>query len=291
MKRDRRGFRPYGYGVCLLLICLSIGNLVNLWAQTRHPARGSELLQRAPSRFAAAPARATAPSAALPGIVLKQNLLSVDVRDQDLRTVLESIAAQGDIDLRHADELPEKRVSIRFVDLPLVDGLKRLFRATEVAGYALVTNVQDGQARVQRILFLATEQKTSGARTASLPSSSTSASRRLRPRSAPPRARPVAPAAEEDTATPAAEESAAEDRSVFEDIKSNTTARRLLSQLVHPNDQVRERAMERLIQLVDDDQKQAELLEFLEPLMEDMASEDSADREAARAEIRKLLRR
>jgi hypothetical protein len=197
--------------------------------------------------------------------------------------VIESIAAQGDIDLRHADELPEKRVSIRFVDLPLVDGLKRLFRATEVSGYALVTDVQDGQSRVQRILFLATEQNTSGTRTSSRPSRSTSASRRPRPRSVPPRARPPAPAAEEDTT--------AEDRSVFDDVKNNSTARRLLSQLVHPNDQVRERALERLIRLVDDDQKQAELLDFLEPLMEDMASEDSADREEARAEIRKLLRR
>jgi hypothetical protein len=278
MKRDRRRLRSYGGGVCLLLICWSMGSSGNLWAQTRRPARGSELSQGAPSRFAAAPARTAAPSPSLPGIVLKQNLLSIDVRDQDLRAVIESIAAQGDIDLRHADELPEKRVSIRFVDLPLVDGLKRLFRATEVSGYALVTDVQDGQSRVQRILFLATEQNTT-----SRPSRSTSASRRPRPRSVPPRARPPAPAAEEDTT--------AEDRSVFDDVKNNSTARRLLSQLVHPNDQVRERALERLIRLVDDDQKQAELLEFLEPLMEDMASEDSADREEARAEIRKLLRR
>jgi hypothetical protein len=79
--------------------------------------------------------------------------------------------------------------------------------------------------------------------------------------------------------------------SVFDDIKTNTTARRLLSQLVHPNEQVRERALESLVQLIGDDQKQAQLLEFLEPLMDDMASEDKTTREDARAEIRKLLSR
>jgi hypothetical protein len=64
-----------------------------------------------------------------------------------------------------------------------------------------------------------------------------------------------------------------------------------LSQLVHPNEQVRERALESLIQLMGEDQKQAQLLEFLEPLMDDMASDDKAAREEARAEIRKLLSR
>jgi hypothetical protein len=60
---------------------------------------------------------------------------------------------------------------------------------------------------------------------------------------------------------------------------------------VHPNEQVRERALERLVQLVGDDQKQAELLEFLEPIMDDLASEDKGARDEARAELRKLLSR
>jgi hypothetical protein len=79
--------------------------------------------------------------------------------------------------------------------------------------------------------------------------------------------------------------------SVFDDIKTNTAARRLLSQLVHPNEQVRERALERLVQLVGDDQKQAELLETLEPLMENLSSDDKTTRDDARVEIRKLLNR
>jgi hypothetical protein len=79
--------------------------------------------------------------------------------------------------------------------------------------------------------------------------------------------------------------------SVFEELKTNTAARRLLSQLVHPNEQVRERALERLVRLVDSDDKQAEMLEVLEPLMEGLSSEDRTEREEARQEVRKLLGR
>jgi hypothetical protein len=60
---------------------------------------------------------------------------------------------------------------------------------------------------------------------------------------------------------------------------------------VHPNEQVRERALERLVRLVENDDKQAELIEFLEPLMEGLSSEDRTERDEARQEIRKLLRR
>jgi hypothetical protein len=78
---------------------------------------------------------------------------------------------------------------------------------------------------------------------------------------------------------------------VFEELTTNTTARRLLSQLVHPNEQVRERALESLLQFVGEDQRQAQFLEFVEPLLDDMASDDKTVREEARAEIRDLLNR
>jgi hypothetical protein len=207
--------------------------------------------------------------------------LSVDIRDRDIRTVIESIVDQGGIDVRHIEGLPETRISVRFDALPLVEGLKRLFRTADLPGYVLITNTQDGQIRVQRILFLAAQE---GKRGSTRP-----------PRAAAPAPRRRTPAAPRPppsrTAEKADEDETAENRSVFEDIKRNTTARRLLSQLVHPNEQVRERALERLIRVVGSDDKQAELLEFLEPIMEELASDDKAERDEARAEIRKLLRR
>jgi hypothetical protein len=78
---------------------------------------------------------------------------------------------------------------------------------------------------------------------------------------------------------------------VFDEIKSNAAARRLLSQMMHPNEQVRERAFEGLIRLVREDDKQRALMELLEPLMEDLGSEDKTTQDEAREEIRKLLSR
>ena len=78
---------------------------------------------------------------------------------------------------------------------------------------------------------------------------------------------------------------------MFDDIKSNAAARRLLSQMMHPNEQVRERAFEGIVRLIGEDEKQRALMEFLEPLMEDLGAEDKATQDEAREEIRKLLTR
>jgi hypothetical protein len=272
-------------GACLVSLVLMASNALPLWAARRRvapPARpAAERSTRQVGDAAIAPAR----PAASGGILLKGGLLSVNLREQELRAVLEDIAAQGDIDIRHVDGLPAKRVSLRFDDMPLVEGLKRLFRVADLNGYALITKTRGGQVQVQRIVFLAAEEGVSNARLASRP-----------PRSVPQPRAPSGQAVTPPEPSPSTEEktngeTAEESGSVFDEIKRNTTARRLLSQLVHPNEQVRERALERLIQTVSDDAKQAELLEFLEPLMEQLASENKEDRDEARGEIRKLLRR
>ncbi len=214
--------------------------------------------------------------AAAAGITIENNRLSINVQDHELQAVLQDIAAQGDIDVRHLDGLPSKRISMRLTGMPVVEGLKRLFRVAEIESYVLFTQAQGDSVRVQRILFFPAAE--SGSRT---PGRTTVGRRAPSPFIPQPRGT--------DKDREASEES--ETGSVFDDIKTNTAARRLLSQLVHPNEQVRERALERLVRLVDEDDKRAELLEFLEPLMEDLASEDRAERDEARQEIRKLLRR
>ncbi len=210
-------------------------------------------------------------------VSLRNNRLDVNVQNQELHDILENIAAQGDISIRHLEGLPKKRLSLRFSEMPIVAGLKRLFRAAEVESYVLVTETEGEAVRVQRILFFP-------------PSDGRS---RTRPSASPGRRRPPSPVRQ--PASQESQESRDEEQnesgSVFDDLKTNTAARRLLSQLVHPNEQVRERALERLVRLVDNDEKQAELLEFLEPLMEDLSSEDRTERDEARQEVRKLLRR
>jgi len=220
-------------------------------------------------------------------VTLQENRLSVDIREQDVRAVLETVAAQGNIEIRHAEGLPNSRISVRFTDLPVLDGLKRILRTADVTGYVLITDTAGPEVQVRRILFLPVAESASSTR----PSA---ALRRPLPTSQP----SPAPAPEPNPAQAAPPQQAEGERheetpggSVFDDIKNNTAARRLLSQLVHPNEQVRERALERLVQLVGDDQKQAELLETLEPLMENLSSEEKTTRDDARVEIRKLLNR
>ncbi len=222
------------------------------------------------------PGSPAAAQADLSAVRLRNNLLNVDVQDQELHDILENIAAQGDISIRHLEGVPKKRLSLRFSQLPVVAGLKRLFRAAEVESYVLVTETQGDSVRVQRIMFFPPAEGRS----------------RTRPSVGPSRRRVPSPARQPpQEPQESSNEDESESGSVFEDLKTNTAARRLLSQLVHPNEQVRERALERLVRLVDNDEKQAELLEFLEPLMEDLSSEDRTERDEARQEVRKLLRR
>jgi hypothetical protein len=216
------------------------------------------------------------------GIMVQDGLLSVDVREQDVQAVIETIATQGNIDIRHLDGVLSTPISIRFTSLPMPQGLQRILHAAAIPGYVLVTEVSGQRVMVRQILFLASEN--SGRPS---PVVRRAAPTLPQPPSPPAAATPTPQPAESEREEPLQ----ASGGSVFEDIKTNTTARRLLSQLVHPNEQVRERALERLVQLVGDDKKQAELLEVIEPIMDDLASEDKTARDEARAELRKLLSR
>jgi len=171
----------------------------------------------------------------------------------------------------------------------VVDGLKRLFRVAEVPGYTLL--MANDNSQVQRIIFLA-EEWASGASTARGVQRAPQVAAAQPPPSFPVVA-PPPPAVPPQTAR-GEEPKENEERTsgnVFDDIKSNAMARRLLSQMMHPNEQVRERAFEGLVRIVREDDKQRALTEFFEPLMEDLASEDQATQDGAREEIRKLLTR
>lgn len=262
--------------LCLLL-CLSVPSAAA--AQAR---RGG-LAPPAPGNAVPAPERAPQPLSPNTRITLDQNGLSIDVQDQDLPAIVERIAALGHIAISHPEGIPNRRVTIRFSSLPVVDGLKRLFRIAEVPGYVLV--MSRDATRVERMIFLAEEGAGGTAR---------GPVRAPQMATAPPTAVPPVPAALAPPPVPQEEPrrgEAAPSGTVFDEIRSNAAARRLLSQMMHPNEQVRERAFEGLVRLVQEDEKQRALMEFLEPLMEDLGSADKATQDSAREEIRKLLTR
>jgi hypothetical protein len=286
----------WGSILCLLL-CLCLPGRTGAQGEAPRSSRRGLPSPAAPGSVATAPAKTPQPLSQNAKISLDQNGLSVDVQDQDFSTVVERIASLAQIELRHPEGMPNRRVSIRFSSLSVLDGLKRLFRAAEVPGYLLQTAKQGDRMQVQRIVFLP-EEATAGT---SVGRGAQRAPQVVAAQPQPP-LRPVAPGVPPAAATvpqpptaPPQEESKAEEGrtggNVFDEIKSNAAARRLLSQMMHPNEQVRERAFEGLVRLVREDDKQRALMELLEPLMEDLGAEDKATQDEAREEIRKLLSR
>ena len=287
----------WGSVLCLLL-CLSLQGRAGAQGEALRPSK-----RGAPSPAAPVNSATAQPLSENAKITLEQSVLSVDVQDQDLLAVVERLATLGQIELRHPEGIPNRRVSIRFSSLSVVDGLKRLFRVAEVPGYLLVTAKQGGSVQVQRLVFLPEEGTTgTGVGRGAQRAPQVVAAQPPRPAGAPgapgvpPPAGTVTPpppgpaAVPQPPATPPQEEGRTSG-TVFDDIKSNAAARRLLSQMMHPNEQVRERAFEGLVRIVREDDKQRALMELLEPLMEDLSSEDQATQDGAREEIRKLLSR
>lgn len=270
-------------GVVLLVFGLGGGQG---WGQVPRPSRRPP---QPPLPVSTSPAP-LAPAVPLTGVTLEGNTLSLQVQNQDVRAVIERIASQGEIDVAHLDSLPEKRISLHFDALPVVEGLRRLLRVADIPGYALITTPEGTEIKVQRIIFLkAEEHGSSPTRIARGPSPvATPPVARRPPSPTPPQPQPEA--AQEKEEQQEEEASSGSNGTVFEELRSNATARRLLNQVMHPNEQVRDRALESLVRLIREDEKQRDLLEFLEPLMEDLSSEDKQTQDEAREEIRQLLR-
>src|SRR4029434_10618778 len=144
------------FGVCLL-------GRADAQGEAPRASRRGVPSPAAPGSTATVPAKAPQPLSQNAKITLDQKgLLSVDVQDQDLSAVVERIAELARIELRHPEGMPNRRVSIRFSSLSVIDGLKRLLRAADVPGYLLQTAKQGNSVHVQRIIFLP-EEGTPGA--------------------------------------------------------------------------------------------------------------------------------
>ena len=258
MRRYRHWAGTLGFGLAL---ALSGGNVSSTWAQGSDP----ELPQR------------------VAVVVFARGNLSVDVQDEDFVTIFRDIASQAQIDISNLDGLPNRRISIQFADLSAMEGIKRLLRVAGVAGYALITaHTKDG-VKVERILFLNANAEAGAApRAAAAPRVATRRARRVAARSERARSRAAARSPQEkDSAS----------TSVFEDLKANPETERLLNQVAHPNEQVREQAIAGLMRLASDANKQRALMEALEPYMDDLRHGDEEAREDARKDIRAMLRR
>ena len=215
------------------------------------------------------------------GVVVTRDSLSVDVKEEDFSAVFRDIASQAQIDVSNLDGLPVRRISTQFVDLSIMDGVKRLLRVANVAGYVIMTAHSEDRVRIERILFLdANANARAEPRAASPPRVARRRARRLGARSE--RARP---------ATGNQREKSNGSTAVLEDLRASPETEQLLNQAVDADEQVREQAIEGLIRLAGGSDRKRELMEALGPHLDDLRHGDEETREEARDVILSMMRR
>ena len=250
--------------MCGVALALMGGNLSSVRSQE------SDAADRIPPRRVA-------------GVVVTQDSLSVDVKEEDFSAIFRDIASQADINVRNLDGLPVRRISTRFADLSIMDGVKRLLRVANVAGYVIVTAHSEDSVRIERVLFLdANAIAGTEPRAASPPRMARRRARRMSARSE--RARSRAPAG-----NPREERDVS--ASIFEDLRASPETEQLLNQAVDGDEQAREQAIEGLMRLAGGSDRKRELMEALGPQLDDLRHEDEETREEARDVILSMMRR
>ena len=205
------------------------------------------------------------------GVAFAHGRLSVDVQDADFSAVFRDIVSQARIEVSNLDSLAGRRISVRFTGLPVVEGLRRLLRVARVPGYVLITAHMNGRVKIRRILFLdGNVAAAAGPRVAAEPRAGV---RRARLRA---RARTL-------------EGKGGASTSVFEELKAYRETERLRNHVVHPNEGVREQAIEGLMRLAGDTNRQRDLIDILTPYLDDLRHGDEETRREAREDLRSLL--
>ena len=151
-------------------------------------------------------------------------------------------------------------------------------------GYVLVTAHSEDSIRIERILFLDANANARAPvpRAASAPRMAGRRARRLSARTERARSDATANRTQEksDTAT-----------GVFENLRASPETERLLNQAVHPDEQVREQAIEGIVRLAGGSSRKRDLMEVLGPQLDDLRHGDAETREEAREDIRSMMRR
>lgn len=259
---------PYGRWTGLLGCCLFLAALGGSPAPVR-------------SQEAGAPDRGRAREVA--GVVATRDTLSVDVRGEDFAAIFRNVAAGAQFEVSNLEGLPGRHISTRFNDLPVMEGVKRLLRVAGVAGYVIVTAHSGDRVKIERILFL-DGNANAGAepRVAATRRTASRRARRMNVRSERARSRRAPRNPREADKRPSA---------VLDDLRDSPETEQFLNQAVHPDEQVRERAIEGLVRLVGGSDRKPDLMEALGAHLDELRHGDEEAREEAREEILSIIRR
>ena len=119
MGQGKKLFGGPGRVIGLLLLALFVGHTAVLGAQVQRLPRQRKPSALTPSRRALTPNRTRdlrtreqaqdneVPTVGTSHITLKNNQLSLDVRNQSMRAIIERIATEGGIQVRHLQETPD----------------------------------------------------------------------------------------------------------------------------------------------------------------------------------------
>ena len=92
-------------------------------------------------------------------IEFNKETLSVDIKDTDTKTVFKILEEKGKIEIFNKKILPDKKVSVKFKDLKIEEGIKRLMRVCSIRNYLIVfrEEVKPGESKVAKLILIKAE--------------------------------------------------------------------------------------------------------------------------------------
>ena len=88
-------------------------------------------------------------------IEFNKGTLSVDIKDTDTKTVFKILEEKGKIEIFNKKILPDKKVSIKFKDLKIEEGIKKLMHLCGIRNYLIVfrEKAKPGEPKIKLILM------------------------------------------------------------------------------------------------------------------------------------------
>lgn len=90
-----------------------------------------------------------------PYIEFNKGTFSVDIKDTDTKTVFKILEEKGKIEIFNKKILPDKKVSIKFKDLKIEEGIKKLMHLCGIRNYLIVfrEKAKPGEPKIKLILM------------------------------------------------------------------------------------------------------------------------------------------
>ena len=92
-------------------------------------------------------------------IEFNKETFSVNIKDTDTKTVFKILEEKGKIEIFNKKILPDKKVSVKFKDLKIEEGIKRLMRVCSIRNYLIVfrEEVKPGESKVAKLILIKAE--------------------------------------------------------------------------------------------------------------------------------------